>query len=53
VPYKSLAQAAKFHSDPRLRKYVAEFDAASKGRKLPKGKHHAQIARFVKRHHKG
>jgi hypothetical protein len=56
MPYVSKAQAAKFHVDPRLRKYAPEFDAASKGLKLPrhkKGKHHAQISRFVKRHHKG
>jgi len=40
MPYKSRAQAAKFHIllkegkiDPKV---VAEFDAASKGKKLPK-----------------
>ncbi len=36
MPYKSKAQAAKFHSDPKLRKYAKEFDKASKGKKLPK-----------------
>jgi hypothetical protein len=53
MPYVSKAQAAKFHVDPRLRKYAPEFDAASKGLKLPrhkKSKHHAQISRFVKKH---
>ena len=36
MPYTSLAMAAKFHTDPKLAKYVPEFDAASKGLKLPK-----------------
>jgi len=36
MPYASLAQAAKFHSDPKLKKYTPEFDSASKGMKLPK-----------------
>lgn len=29
MPYVSKAQAAKFHADPRLRKFAAEFDAAT------------------------
>lgn len=33
--YVSLAQERKFHSTPSLRKYTAEFDAASKGASLP------------------
>lgn len=36
MPYASLAQEEKFHADPKLRKYTPEFDAASKGMKLPK-----------------
>lgn len=36
MPYASLAQAAKFHTDPELKKYTPEFDAASRGMKLPK-----------------
>lgn len=35
VPYRSKAQARKFHSDPRLRKYAAEFDRATDFSKLP------------------
>lgn len=30
MPYRSLAQARKFHSDPKLKKYAPEFDAATK-----------------------
>lgn len=29
MPYVSQAQAIKFHADPKLRKYVAEYDAAT------------------------
>ena len=29
MPYVSKAQARKFHSDPRLQKYAAEFDKAT------------------------
>jgi len=29
MPYKSKAQQRKFHADPKLRKYAAEFDAAT------------------------
>ena len=29
MPYKSMAQLRKFHADPKLRKYVKEFDAAT------------------------
>lgn len=35
MPYVSDAQRRKFHADPKLRKYAPEFDAASKGMKLP------------------
>jgi hypothetical protein len=35
VPYKSAAQRAKFHADPKLRKYAPEWDAASRGKRLP------------------
>jgi hypothetical protein len=35
MPYVSDAQRRKFHADPKLRKYAAEYDAASKGMKLP------------------
>jgi hypothetical protein len=53
MPFVSEAQRRKFNADPRLHKYLAEFNAP-KGKKLPrKSKHHAQIAKFVKRHHKG
>lgn len=38
MPYKSLAQAALFHSSnsPVSPEKVAEYDRASKGMKLPK-----------------
>jgi hypothetical protein len=35
MPYVSLAQARKFHSDPKLHKYAAEFDAATDWSHLP------------------
>ena len=35
MPYASLAQARKFHADPKLRKYAAEYDAATNFSKLP------------------
>lgn len=34
-PYVSLAQARKFHADPKLRKYTKEFDAATNFAHLP------------------
>ena len=36
MPFKSQAQRRKFYSDPKLRKYAAEFQAATGNRKLPK-----------------
>lgn len=48
MPYKSRAQAAFFHIHKReLERQgvnVAEWDAASKGKKLPKHKHKAAFA---------
>lgn len=36
MPFKSQAQRAKFYADPKLRKYIPEFEAATpKNRKLP------------------
>jgi len=36
MPFVSQAQRAKFYSDPKLKKYAAEFEAATpKGKKLP------------------
>lgn len=35
MPFKSQAQRAKFYADPKLRKYVPEFERATKGKKLP------------------
>lgn len=35
MPFKSQAQRAKFYSDPKLRKYVPEFEAATPKGKLP------------------
>lgn len=35
MPYASLAQARKFHSDPKLRRYAAEYDKATDFSKLP------------------
>lgn len=35
MPYKSMAQARKFHADPKLRKYTSEFDAATNFTHLP------------------
>lgn len=34
MPFVSQAQRAKFYSDPKLRKYAAEYEAAT-----PKGAH--------------
>lgn len=31
MPYKSKAQMRKFHSDPALKKFAPEWDAATKG----------------------
>lgn len=39
MPYASEAQRRKFHADPKLQKYTGEFDAASKGMKLPERVH--------------
>ncbi len=36
MPFKSQAQRAKFYSDPKLRKYAPEFEAATGKKKLPK-----------------
>ena len=37
MPFKSQAQRAKFYSDPKLKRYIPEFEAATpKGKKLPK-----------------
>lgn len=36
MPFKSQAQRAKFYSDPKLRKYIPEFEAATAKGKLPK-----------------
>ena len=36
MPFKSQAQRAKFYATPKLRKYIPEFEAASKGKRLPK-----------------
>ena len=41
MPYASLAQARKFHADPKLRKYTAEYDAATDFSKLPRRVHPA------------
>lgn len=53
MPYRSIAQARKFHADPRLRRFAPEFDAASRGLKLParagSSPYHKQLARFHKR----
>lgn len=35
MPYVSLAQARKFHADPKLRKYTKEYDSATNFSKLP------------------
>ena len=36
MPFKSSAQRAKFWSDPKLRKFAPEWEAATpKGKKLP------------------
>lgn len=35
MPFKSQAQRAKFYSDPKLRKYIPEFEAATPKGKLP------------------
>jgi hypothetical protein len=58
MPFVSEAQRRKFHADPRLHKYIAEYDAAT-----PKGKNAADAQegqasrpdrpKFVKRHHRG
>lgn len=38
MPYESKAQQRKFHADPRLRKYAAEYDAATNFKNLPERK---------------
>ena len=43
MPYASEAQRRKFHSDPKLQKYTAEYDAASKGKHLPEKVMHKKI----------
>lgn len=35
MPFKSKKQRAKFYATPKLRKYIPEFEAATK-KKLPK-----------------
>jgi hypothetical protein len=35
MPFVSQAQRAKFYADPKLRKYIPEFEAATGGKKLP------------------
>lgn len=36
MPFVSQAQRAKFYADPKLHKYVAEFESSTpKGKKLP------------------
>jgi hypothetical protein len=40
MPYVSLAQARKFHADPKLRKYAAEFDKATNFKGLPRHARH-------------
>jgi hypothetical protein len=35
MPFKSQAQRAKFYSDPKLRKFIPEFEAATPKGKLP------------------
>ena len=36
MPFKSEEQRKKFYATPSLRKYIPEFEAATKGKKLPK-----------------
>ena len=36
MPFKSQAQRRKFYATPKLRKYIPEYEAATKGKKLPK-----------------
>lgn len=36
MPFKSQAQRAKFYADPKLRKYIPEFEKATGKKKLPK-----------------
>lgn len=52
MPYSSKAQARKFHADPKLRKYAAEYDAATDFSDLPERVKHAkkQVAKHRKRH---
>lgn len=35
MPFKSEAQRRKFYADPKLRKYIPEFEAATPKGKLP------------------
>ena len=35
-PFVSQAQRAKFHADPKLKKFIPEFEAATGKKKLPK-----------------
>ena len=36
MPFKSQAQRAKFYSDPKLKRYIPEFERATGKKKLPK-----------------
>jgi len=36
MPWKSLAQKRLFYARPELRRYIPEFEASTKNRKLPK-----------------
>lgn len=36
MPFKSQSQRAYFYENPRLRKYIPEFEAATGKKKLPK-----------------
>ena len=46
MPFRSEAQRRKFYSDPKLRKYVAEFEAAT-----PKGKLPERVGKKGLKHH--
>ena len=35
MPFKSKAQRRKFYSDPKLHRFIPEFEKATKNKKLP------------------
>lgn len=56
MPFVSSSQRRKFYADPRLHKYIKDFEAHTpEGKKLPKHarydkQRHKMVAAFLRRH---